>query len=160
MIRIQLLDAQDLPGVARIEQLCFPNSPWSEKSLQLLCRENGTGIVAREDGQVVAYAGMTYAADEGSVTNIATHPDARRRGLGMAVTQALVVRAEALGLAKLYLEVRPGNTAAISLYRKAGFSLVGRRKNFYQSPREDALILCRILTTPEAEKKDRSPCIF
>ena len=154
MIDIQPITPDDLSAVARLEQLCFPEAPWSEKALLLLCREHGTGFVAREEHRILAYGGMTYAADEGSVTNIATHPDARRRGLGLALTRALIRRGEELGLQSLYLEVRTGNAAAIALYRKAGFEPVGRRKNFYQSPREDAWVLCRSLSPSGSQKKD------
>jgi ribosomal-protein-alanine N-acetyltransferase len=84
---------------------------------------------------------MTYAADEGSITNVATHPAARRKGLGRAVVGALLAKASELALAFVYLEVRPSNEAAIALYQSLGFETVGRRKNFYRHPTEDALLM-------------------
>jgi ribosomal-protein-alanine N-acetyltransferase len=72
---------------------------------------------------------------------VATHPDARRQGLGRAVVEALLAKAASLDLAFVYLEVRPSNAAAIALYQSLGFTLVGRRKNFYRHPTEDALLM-------------------
>ena len=131
-----------LPEVACLEQLCFADEPWSEQSLRTLCDAHGCGVVAlTDDGTVLAYGGMTYAADEGAITNIATHPGARRRGAARAVVQALLKQACERGLASLYLEVRPSNTPAIALYRSLGFEEVGRRKHFYRHPTEDALLM-------------------
>jgi ribosomal-protein-alanine N-acetyltransferase len=140
--RIVPITPEHLPGVAELERLCFPHEPWSENALLTLCREHGTGFVAlSEDGVPLAYVGMTYAADEGSIANVATHPDARRRGLGRAVVSALLDHAPALGLSDIYLEVRTSNEAAIALYRSLGFEEIGRRRNFYRHPTEDALLM-------------------
>ena len=145
--RVLPLSPAHLPGVATLERLCFPHEPWSEQALLVLCREHGTGFVAlSEDGTPLAYIGMTYAADEGSITNVATHPDARRQGLGRAVVSALLAHAPALGLTDIYLEVRVSNEAAIALYRSLGFEEIGRRRNFYRQPTEDALLMKATVT--------------
>ena len=154
MMRVLPLDPTHLGGVAVLEQLCFPHEPWSEQALGVLCRDHGTGYVAVDDaGLVLAYVGMTYAADEGSITNVATHPNVRRQGLGRAVVEALLAQASALALAFVYLEVRPTNQAAIALYQSLGFEIVGRRKNFYRHPTEDALLMqAAIHPTPHTER--------
>ena len=140
--RVLPISPAHLPGVATLERLCFPHEPWSEQALLVLCREHGTGFVAlSEDGIPLAYVGMTYAADEGSITNVATHPDARRQGLGRAVVSALLAHASTLGLTDIYLEVRVSNEAAIALYRSLGFEEIGRRRHFYRQPTEDALLM-------------------
>lgn len=131
-----------LAGAAVLEQLCFPDEPWSEQALSVLCRDHGFGVAALDDkDSVLAYVGMTYAADEGSITNVATHPAARRQGLGRAVVSALLEEAARLSLSSVYLEVRPSNTPAIALYRSLGFEEVARRKHFYRHPTEDALLM-------------------
>ncbi len=127
-----------LAEVARLEQLCF-SEPWSESALSLLTREGGFGAVAVLDGQVVAYGGMTYVLDEGSVTNIATHPDFRRKGIGKALTEALLNEAKGRELHRVFLEVRESNLAARALYGKLGFRDCGIRKNFYRKPVESAI---------------------
>lgn len=138
---------EDLNGCAALEKLCFA-APWSADSLELLTREGiGVGYVCSqkippaETPTVVAYGGMVIAVDEGQITNIAVHPDHRGQGYGLAVTQALIKHAKASRLANITLEVRASNTPAIALYRKLGFAEVGRRKNFYTRPTEDALIM-------------------
>ncbi len=141
-MKVVRLMPEHLAGAAVLEQLCFPHEPWSEQALQTLCRDHGIGFAAvNEQGDVLAYVGMTYAADEGSITNVATHPDARRQGLGRAVVSALLEETARLHLAFVFLEVRPSNTSAIALYESAGFETVGRRKNFYRHPTEDALLM-------------------
>lgn len=139
------LGEEHLPAVAELERLCFPEEPWSEQSLRLLLSQGGVGVVAEEEGRVVAYGGMTLVLDEGSVTNVAVHPDRRHRGLGRAVVRALKKEALAFGIERIYLEVRTSNLPAISLYQSEGFTPCGTRKNFYRHPTEDALlmVLCR-----------------
>lgn len=136
------LEPKHLGGVAELERLCFPAEPWSENSLLTLCRESGVGFAAIEaDGTVSAYVGMTYAAGEGSITNVATHPAYRQGGRASAVLEALLAFVQTYCPEGVYLEVRPSNQAALALYARYGFVAVGRRKNFYRAPLEDALIL-------------------
>lgn len=144
--RMQNIPAH-LEGCAALEKLCF-REPWSAHSLELLCTDGigvgflCTGSIPPGGGQgVVAYGGMMVAVDEGQITNIAVHPACRRRGYGQAVLTALIRYAKAEHLASITLEVRPSNQAALALYHHSGFAEVGRRKNFYTKPTEDALIL-------------------
>ena len=139
---IQRLTEAHLADVAEIERLCFPDEPWSEQSLSSLCGDHAVGFVAVEaDGHASAYVGMTYAAGEGSITNVATHPSHRRGGRGEAVLRALLAFAGDVCPDGVFLEVRPSNAAALALYARVGFATVGQRKNFYRHPTEDALIL-------------------
>ena len=129
-----------LSEVAEIERLCF-SEPWSEQSLRLLLGDGGFGVVAMSEGRVLGYGGMTYVLDEGSVTNIAVHPHARRQGVGRAVTQELLRLSRTRGVVCVFLEVRESNLPAISLYRSEGFEECGVRKNFYRRPVESALLM-------------------
>lgn len=130
-----------LDGVAELEKLCF-SQPWSKNSLELLTKDGiGVGMVCSCDGTVCAYGGMICAVDEGQITNIATHPDYRRRGYGRAVTEALIKYAKNNGLDSISLEVREANVAAIAMYTSLGFKLEGKRKDFYTKPTENALIM-------------------
>ena len=140
-IHPERLTAEAIPGAAELEKLCFAE-PWSAKSLELLTNDGiGVGMVCRKDGKVCAYGGMLIAVDEGQITNIATHPDYRRQGYGKAVVEALIKYAKNNRLASISLEVRVSNKAAIDLYTALGFKSEGRRKDFYTSPREDALVM-------------------
>ena len=140
------LTSDRFSGVAELERLCF-SSPWSEKSLGMLCTDKNVGFVAVEksSGKVAAYGGMLAVLDEGQITNIATHPDFRRMGAARTVTDALAEYGRKNGISSIYLEVRKGNGAAIALYEGCGFFAVGERKRFYSDPIEDAVIMKKVL---------------
>ena len=89
-------------------------------------------------------------AGEGHITNIAVHPDFRRRHIGEAVVRELVAEAEKAGAMSQTLEVRASNEPAQRLYEKFGFRTVGVRRNYYEDGGEDALIMWR--SPQETEK--------
>ena len=135
------LSEEHISAVAEIERACF-SEPWSESALRLLLGEAAIGFVALTDsGGVAAYVGMMCVADEGQITNVATHPDYRRRGYGAAVLDGLLDFVAEGGLKEIYLEVRRSNEAARALYEARGFECVGERKSFYRFPTEDALVM-------------------
>ena len=103
----------------------------------------GYAAVDVESGRVLAYGGMLTVLDEGQITNIATHPDHRRRGLGEAVVRALIEYGEQNGINFISLEVRESNHGAIALYEKLGFVKAGIRKNFYSAPCENGIVMIR-----------------
>lgn len=140
MTEIAVICREHLCAVAEIEKLCF-FEPWSVESLQILTRDGGIGFVVLVDGVVSAYGGMLCVLDEGQITNIATHPDFRRRGLGRAVVNALAEYAQKNGITGIFLEVRESNSAARSLYAECGFEEIGSRKRFYRAPVEDAVLM-------------------
>lgn len=144
LMDIVRLDLEHIPHVAEIERLCF-SSPWSEKSLELLAGNGGVGFVAVCDDTVIAYGGMMTVLDEGQVTNIATHPDFRRKGAAKRVTEALIEHGRENGIDAIYLEVRKSNLAAITLYEGCGFLAIGERKKFYSDPTEDAVLMKKTL---------------
>ena len=127
--------------VAQLEKLCFAD-PWSEKSVASeLENKWALWLVAVEDDRVVGYIGSQTSIDETDVMNVAVHPDCRRRGIAEALIMELVEQLKQKGSHALMLEVRASNAPAIALYEKLGFTEIGRRKNYYRNPREDALIL-------------------
>jgi ribosomal-protein-alanine N-acetyltransferase len=137
-IEIRKIDADSAKLAAELEKMCF-SEPWSEKAI-LEEAERGYFIAAYLDGVFAGYAGMTCVLDERDICNIATVPQFRGMGVGKALTNALIESAKETGASVVMLEVRKSNSAAIALYEKAGFTLVGQRKNFYCLPREDALL--------------------
>ena len=145
MAKIRLLTIEDIPSVAEIEKLCF-SSPWSEESLKLLLDEKNAGFVAEIDGITVAYGGIVTVLDEGQITNIATHPDYRRRGLAKAIMEAIDLFSAENGIVYLSLEVREQNIAARSLYASCGWQEAGVRKNFYSKPLDNAIAMIKDFT--------------
>ena len=128
-------------AVAELEKICF-SDPWSENSVASeLKNKLALWLVAEEEGRVAGYIGSQTCGDESDVMNVAVHPDFRRRGIAETLVNALVDELKAIESRCLTLEVRASNTPAISLYEKLGFGEIGRRKNYYRNPREDALIM-------------------
>ena len=136
---IQMTEAH-LGAVAELERLCF-GEPWSENALRLLLGDAAIGFVCIENDRVAAYGGMLFAPDEGQVTNVAVHPDFRRRGMGARIVEAFVAEAKQRDLEQISLEVRVSNAAAIGLYQGFGFYTAGVRKRFYRNPSEDAAVM-------------------
>ena len=127
--------------VAGLETICF-HDPWSEQSIAgELKNELALWLVAVEDDSVIGYVGSQTVLGWTDIMNVAVHPDHRRRGVAEALIRALMERLKQMKCECLTLEVRVSNAGAIALYEKLGFTEVGRRKNYYRNPREDALIL-------------------
>ena len=135
--------ADHLDQMEEIERLCF-SDPWSRRLLSELLENEAAATLAAvgEDGAVLGYAGIQVVLDEGYIANIAVDPKWRRQGLAGELLEVYCRFAQA-HLAFLTLEVRASNEAAIALYVKHGFVQAGVRKNYYQDPKEDALIMTR-----------------
>ena len=140
MREIRLMIDSDLFEISEIERLCF-SEPWSQRSLELLLRDGNFGVVAIDGGKVVGYAGVISAKPEGEITNVATHPDFRRNGIGEGILEYMKALAPTRDIDSLFLEVRRSNEAARRLYEKVGFFVVGERKGFYKNPKEDAILM-------------------
>ena len=98
-------------------------------------------IIVLEEGKVVGYAGLNRVLDEGDVTNIVVAEEYRGRGLGTALTAALLEEGKKEGIQAFTLEVRFSNLPAVRIYEKLGFVQEGIRKRFYEKPVEDARIM-------------------
>ncbi len=144
-VLVKRIEPTMLGSLSALEAECFSH-PWSSESLELLCSESAVGFaVLDENDRVLAYAGMLTVLDEGQITNVAVLSEARRRGYASAVLSALLEFGATNGISSFSLEVRRGNLAAISLYEKHGFAVVGERKRFYADPVEDALVMVKQL---------------
>lgn len=133
-----------LEQIQAIEQQCF-SCPWTMDQLRSQLPDERHAFLAAvdESGIVLGYVGMMVVLDEGYISNVAVAPACRRQGVADALISALTARAEELGLAFVTLEVRAGNEPAKALYTKHGFVPVGRRKNYYDLPKEDAILMTR-----------------
>lgn len=141
-MRIKPASLDDLAAIEAIEQLCFPD-PWPNAVIE---QQRERFLVAMtEDGELMGYLCFSSVLDEGSVDNIAVAPKRRRQGAADALMNAALERARTLALAFITLEVRASNAAAIALYQKHGYAEVGRRKDYYRAPREDAILMTRFL---------------
>lgn len=137
----------DLADVAAMERVCYPD-PWPASAFATLPDNPRVffAVVRDERNRLAGYAVAWHVMDEGELANLAVAPDMRRRGVAAALLDAVVENAIVRGTTRIFLEVRESNTAARALYSARGFDEVGRRKDYYRSPVEDALILRRTLT--------------
>ena len=149
-IRIVPMDASHLDAIAAIEKRCF-SVPWSRNMLEEeLYNDCAAYFVAEDETEkVVGYAGIQVVLDEGYITNVAVLPEQRRGHIASMLLKVFFDFALAHDLSFITLEVRPGNAAAIALYEKFGFVEVGRRKNYYEKPKEDALIMTKYFKEAE-----------
>lgn len=138
---LERMNEDHVAQVAALEKLCFPD-PWSERSVASeLDNPLSLWLVATEGERVLGYVGSQSVLDEADMMNVAVHPDARRHGLARSLVEALIEQLKDREVRMLTLEVRASNEPAKALYETMGFTQVGRRKNYYLAPREDALIL-------------------
>ena len=143
-VRIVPMNGDHLDEVAELERICF-STPWSRNMLaEELDNALSAFLVALDDqGRVAGYAGLQVVLDEGYIANVAVRPDCRRQGVASQLLQVFLNFSEANHLAFLTLEVRASNYDAITLYGSRGFRSVGRRTNYYEHPKEDAIIMTR-----------------
>lgn len=141
---VRQAEERDIKPMAEMDILCF-SAPWSEESFEKEIMENRMAfyIVAEIDGGMVGYAGLWCIVDEGHITNVAVHPDFRRKGIGEAMLSVMLDHTVKNGILSHTLEVRASNAPAISLYSKFGFEPAGIRKNYYEDNGEDAIIMWR-----------------
>lgn len=140
VFRRMMLD--DLDRIMEIEHSSF-TLPWARDAFEAEITQNHFAkyLVAVLDDAVVGYAGVWVILDEGHVTNIAIHPDARGKKLGEALMLQLMATAIANGAERMTLEVRVSNEVAKRLYDKLGFVSHGIRKGYYTDNNEDAMIM-------------------
>lgn len=132
--------AADLDAIDEISRHSF-KSAWPRQSfVDELERAHGRLIVAR-DRDVLGYLNYWLVADEVHLLAIATHPDARRRGIAARLMQHLVEAARDARV--VTLEVRASNRPAIALYERFGFAAAATRRGYYGADNEDALVMLR-----------------
>lgn len=136
----------DIPAVAALEKSEFPSGADEGMLTRLLASESGVILVSAEEERLLGYVWCRFVLDEGEIGNIAAAPAERRRGVAAALLSALFAEAERRGAALIALEVRESNRAARSLYEKTGFLTVGRRKNYYEKPVEDAILMTKFFS--------------
>lgn len=136
----------DLPVVLEIDQLSFP-LPWSERTYRFELnnyRASNLHVVeVNEDGKkrIVGYIGYWFIIDEAHISTLAVHPEFRQMGIGEIMLKAALEEILEKGTLFVSLEVRKSNEAAILLYRKIGFEVIGTRTRYYRDNDEDAHIM-------------------
>ena len=138
---VRRAELSDIPAVAALERAEFPDGADEGMLARLWETDGGVILAAKEGNDLLGYVWARFVLDEGDIGNVAVASDSRRRGIGAALLKALFAESERRGAAVLRLEVRESNAPAIALYTGAGFAPVGKRKNFYSNPTENAVLM-------------------
>lgn len=133
----------DIDAIVRVENACF-STPWSIDAIKHEICENKLAdfmIACDEESNIIGYIGIWTLLDECQINKIAVIPEKRKNGIGKTILNHVLEFTRDIGVKNWYLEVRESNKAAQALYRSAGFSSVGTRKNYYINPVEDAVLM-------------------
>ena len=143
-IKIVEMSKQDIPELVKIEKQCF-SIPWSENSFKTAFEDSYSQffvVKTQLTDCILGFSGMYIAANtEGYVYNIAVIPEYRKKGIGTELMKTLLKYSNKNKLEFLSLEVRESNFEAISIYKNLGFKKMGVRKNFYELPVENAVVM-------------------
>ncbi|MBO4987498.1 MAG: ribosomal protein S18-alanine N-acetyltransferase [Lachnospiraceae bacterium] len=143
MITIREMTLADVDRVCVLEEMAF-SMPWHKESFVEMIENKDALYLVADDEQsgVIGCCGVRSIVGEGDITNVVVHPDFRQKGVAYEMLTQLLLRGEQdFGIKEFTLEVRYSNIGAIHLYEKLGFVSEGIRKNFYEEPVEDALIM-------------------
>lgn len=144
-VLIEAVSKLELGEIVELERASF-SDPWSEASFAAVLNEPAAFFAAAHDStshRVAGYVVAWFVADEGEIANLAVREPTRRRGLGAALLDAALDEGRRRGAQAIYLEVRDSNVAARGLYASRDFAEVGRRRDYYRKPVEDAIVLRR-----------------
>ena len=143
MIKIREMQLDDLEQVMIIEEANF-SVPWTETGFfTFLLREDTLFLVAEEGEKILGYCGVVTVQDEGDITNVAVEKNSQNQGIGKKLLEEMFQRTQKAGVCRLFLEVRAGMLRRFHLYEKMGFVQMGIRKNYYEQPVEDGVVMMR-----------------
>ena len=141
MIEVHRISENDIQAVAALEADIFSDA-WSVKSVSETYENRNALILGAYKEEVLAgYVIFYYVLDEGEIARIAVSPTCRRQGVAEEIFQGLLAFCAEKEIERILLDVRVSNEPAKAFYRKAGFEEDGIRKNFYDDPKEDALLM-------------------
>lgn len=143
MLEIREMQEQDVKTVAQIEAENF-SKPWKEVDfLGAVKDKKALYLVAYVDEVLVGYIGMWMVLDEGEITNVSVKKEYQGQKIGRALLEKLEILGRTKGVGSYFLEVRESNKRARVLYESCGFSVISVRKNFYEEPVENGVVMCK-----------------
>lgn len=150
-LRLRPMRQEDVPAVAALEARVY-EFPWSAGIFRDCLLAGYTSIALERDGELAGYSILSVAAGEAHLLNICVAPELQGQGIGRRLLEYMLERARLAGAGKLFLEVRPSNRRALKVYRRAGFEIIGTRRDYYRAAagKEDAVVLLRRLDGPAA----------
>lgn len=143
IFREMLVD--DLDQVMDIEEALF-SVPWTREGfLTYLMKKDTMFFVVEEKDHILGYCSMMTVLDEGDILNVAVKKDRQKEGIGQFLVDSILRLAEMQGINLVHLEVREGNGTARRLYERLGFKEDGLRKNYYENPVENAVLMTKAM---------------
>ena len=149
-------DAGDITQIVGIERSSFAD-PWSEDSFRRILNGHAAiflVLVMPPENEVAGYIIAFSIGHDAELLNVAVDPRFRGQGLAGQMLDAVLIQLGSSGVRTAFLEVRESNRAARALYGSRGFTEIGRRRNYYRRPVEDALVMRRILDVAENDEKE------
>ena len=141
LVRVREMTAEDIEDAALLEKTNLGKEAWTQKQLiDALTRDDTIYLVASKAGRIVGLCGVQNISGEGEITNVSVARDCRGEGIGYKMVKQLLERGVGIGIKDYTLEVRASNEPAIRLYERLGFVSEGVRPNFYDEPKDDAVI--------------------
>lgn len=136
---------KDIAGIAVLEKHVFSDA-WTEQSIyETYCQNQAFIVVAECEGEVVGYCITYYVLDEGEIARIAVSEKVRRQGVGKGIMDFICEWCKENQIERLLLDVRESNVGARAFYQQYGFAEDGIRKNFYEKPRENAVLMSKMV---------------
>lgn len=140
-IKIVPATEKELLEIAELEKI-YGLSQWGFENFRTaLNNEQGLIFVAKANDKTIGFVFARLIIPEFEIINIAVAPKARKQGIGSSLIEKVLKLTAEKGCEVCWLEVRESNRAALGFYQSLGFSIVGRRRKYYSSPEEDALLL-------------------
>ena len=136
---------EDLDQVVDIEQNLF-SVPWTKEGfLTYLMKKDTMFFVVEEKERILGYCSMMTVLDEGDILNVAVLSDRQKEGIGLFLVDSMLRMAEMEGIRLVHLEVRQGNGTARRLYQRLGFKEDGLRRDYYENPVENAVLMTKTM---------------
>ena len=143
MLTVRDMQLSDASEIAELERKAFSDA-WTEKGiLDTFHQKQAFVVVGEMDGKVVGYCIMYYVLDEGEIARIAVDDTCKRQGVGRAILKRVEDICREKEITRILLDVREGNDTARAFYRNYGFAEDGIRKNFYEMPKEHAVLMSK-----------------
>lgn len=145
-VQLRLFRNDDLPAILEIQHASRAISAWRVHDYERLAADPQGMILVAESQvrmlpEIVGFSVLYRMDRESELWNIAVGPSYRRHGIARALLKEACRRLAASGVRRLFLEVRESNLPAVEFYYSFGFERLGRRKEYYLNPKEDALVL-------------------
>lgn len=135
----------DAEAIAETESLCFSSPESAATVISALENPLYRIFTAFCEDRIAGHSITVVCGGEADILSVAVRPEFRRKGIGRRLLEKTEAEASSSGASEIFLEVRKSNTPAIALYVSEGFSAVGERRNFYEKPREDAILMKKLI---------------